>query len=528
MAAYYVSHQPRVYAVLSNDSDFLIYPVRFIPFDTLRAVAGGDVSAVVFEPLSTAAFLGLVPAQLPLLACLVGNDYTRAQLVAAGDFYALLSARSGVRALKAEASPHTIIRQAAGFIVRHIGQCVAPDRMIAVVLAQLLHRKHPSAQRRWRVLLAEALQKFEPVSRPPPALPPLAWEAAYASGALDCALMSALTTREFWCRIAPHCESDDVLYLLSRPIRLALYAHLLLGHASVTEFFQCGARFVQEVVAVPPPPLDGGPVSATHLVLGSCGASPGELAAAHALVAVWSPQRELVALALRYAVAANAAAEEAFLFEWEPLVLAAHAVCMEFAVAPPRATDDPSPVLGKKQLRLLLKIPLGRTVALAALYQSLLWHCLLAQQVCGGVNERGLHVERLVCGSQLNNLYHAFYRFIMEQRSQGDGPWCGRVSGRAFAAEFVRVQVLGRHPEALAWFEILFDFMSSGGLLDGARFRCHFPDDFPAAHRGASKKPQHHEQRKAPAVVDVSLAMMSTNSFAALRFAKGCGADDEN
>lgn len=61
--------------VLSNDSDFLIFPVPgLIPFETLHVSAGGVVSASLLSRDKLAAVLRMPTPQLATFACLAGND----------------------------------------------------------------------------------------------------------------------------------------------------------------------------------------------------------------------------------------------------------------------------------------------------------------------------------------------------------------------------------------------------------------------------------------------------------------------
>jgi hypothetical protein len=78
-------HDLGAFAVLSNDSDFLIFDVPgFVPFWSLAFSAlapAGDESAchaLVFRRKKVAAALGIAPHQLPLLAGLTGNDWMAA------------------------------------------------------------------------------------------------------------------------------------------------------------------------------------------------------------------------------------------------------------------------------------------------------------------------------------------------------------------------------------------------------------------------------------------------------------------
>jgi hypothetical protein len=170
-------------------------------------------------------------------------------------------------------------------------------------------------------------------------------------------------------------------------------------------------------------------------------------------------------------------------------VLMAHAVCMSCGVKgndnqhhhqhQHQPSDDSDiPELRRRQERLLVKIPLGRTVLLGAWYQSMLWHSNLCFQLCGLGSIR-MQLDHLFCGSELNSLYYRFYRHILTQRGALHGPWSERQSVRLFAESFVRDTLFASHTDARAMFDVLLSYCMgwAGGGLECV-FRNHFPDDF--------------------------------------------------
>eukprot|EP00282_Hemiselmis_andersenii_P031194 CAMPEP_0169458058 /NCGR_PEP_ID=MMETSP1042-20121227/17229_1 /TAXON_ID=464988 /ORGANISM="Hemiselmis andersenii, Strain CCMP1180" /LENGTH=251 /DNA_ID=CAMNT_0009570413 /DNA_START=123 /DNA_END=875 /DNA_ORIENTATION=- len=60
--------------VLSNDSDFVCMRVPLLPLNELR-LGHGAVELVRYAPEAVAGCLGVGEEQLPLLACMCGNDY---------------------------------------------------------------------------------------------------------------------------------------------------------------------------------------------------------------------------------------------------------------------------------------------------------------------------------------------------------------------------------------------------------------------------------------------------------------------
>ena len=70
------------FAVMSNDSDFLIFPElsRYIPFESLNYKANGKIECHMYTPKRTAECLGINLNLLPLFSCMIGNDYTTKQL----------------------------------------------------------------------------------------------------------------------------------------------------------------------------------------------------------------------------------------------------------------------------------------------------------------------------------------------------------------------------------------------------------------------------------------------------------------
>ena len=78
LARYYAQHSPNAFGILSNDSDFFILDVNFLPIDKFVALKNGDYRFVLFDRTITSDILRLKrPGHLPLLSCLVGNDYTK-------------------------------------------------------------------------------------------------------------------------------------------------------------------------------------------------------------------------------------------------------------------------------------------------------------------------------------------------------------------------------------------------------------------------------------------------------------------
>ncbi len=79
---------------------------------------------------------------------------------------------------------------------------------------------------------------------------------------------------------------------------------------------------------------------------------------------------------------------------------------------------------------MLAKIPLGRSIWLSSLYQSVVWQLNMCLQLCacGGVagsgagdTAAGIDASRLLCGTQLYALYQSFYRHVLLSRGALDG-----------------------------------------------------------------------------------------------------------
>jgi hypothetical protein len=102
------SKADRVFGVLSNDSDFYIYPVKYIPFEQLKIDSNGHAVATYYHYYQTTQALQIAPEALPIVrhtyphhhiflsacllmcsislvvcavvqqaACLMGNDQTK-------------------------------------------------------------------------------------------------------------------------------------------------------------------------------------------------------------------------------------------------------------------------------------------------------------------------------------------------------------------------------------------------------------------------------------------------------------------
>jgi hypothetical protein len=67
-------HSKECFAVMSSDSDFLIFPQlpRFIPFESLHYKVNGKTECHVYTPKRTANCLGINLNLLPLFSCMIG------------------------------------------------------------------------------------------------------------------------------------------------------------------------------------------------------------------------------------------------------------------------------------------------------------------------------------------------------------------------------------------------------------------------------------------------------------------------
>ena len=248
IASYVAKHGDRVFGVISNDSDFLILPVRMLPLVKMALHDGNDYRCTVFDNAHTASVLGLADVKLlPIFSCLVGNDYTKEELGRSPQYQDVLIARTGVQAQGSSRSIH-VIRCAVAFCNKFLLEA-SDDQLVATAEAHLLK----TCRNREAIVEAmnEALRIIHGVGGDCEAVwatLPTAFRQAYEACRVDNALWSVVYARAFWSRIA--CSGEFELNPLTRPLRMRLYGLLLGGGgAGVTEYFQQGNHFVYEKVA---------------------------------------------------------------------------------------------------------------------------------------------------------------------------------------------------------------------------------------------------------------------------------------
>ena len=244
----------------------------------------------------------------------------------------------------------------------------------------------------------------------------------------------------------------------------------------VTEYVQRGVRYVAEKVVLIKVGVtleqiwscsaneERFHMCVSHLVL--CGDERG-LELLHL-----QPGSRLPLVALRFLLLRNEHLEEPFLFPWEGFVLLAHLVQrslnVDITLDP---SDDEEDQVSKKMHYLLLKVPVARTVAVSAAFQTVLLHVFFSLQISNAAQ-----AERIRCfeGGDFNLLYHSFYRHVLISRNKESGqPWSDRRGAFALAEEFVD-QLFAQHADALALFNRLKGIIFAGT----ESFKHHFPDEF--------------------------------------------------
>jgi hypothetical protein len=172
---------------------------------------------------------------------------------------------------------------------------------------------------------------------------------------------------------------------ITRALRLRLFGFLLQEKdLSVTEYFQQAQHFVFENVlseacgdSLFRRIWDGEEMrdeaARAEAVLGAV-VWPGEEACVADVMALDARQR-LGVVTLRYLMRQNHEAEEPFLFVWEPMVVLLHLLSKHFGCDLFGDDEDGGAPRGstRKVRALLLKVPVSRTISVAAAFQVNHW-----------------------------------------------------------------------------------------------------------------------------------------------------------
>lgn len=480
IASYFRQNQPNAFGVLSNDSDFFIFNVTFFPIDKFVLLQNGDYRFSMFENQETARLLGVDPALLPIVSCLIGNDYTRDHLASSVRYRDLLFTHGRTQV----SDKKRTIRSAAAFCSAFLKPGDHAHNM-QVIAEKLL--KNCSNQKRIVKAFNEALKiiyldEMDGQLEGGTNNIPDDFVLLYEKCLIDNSLLGIRETNAFWNRVV--CLGDMDVTPITRPIRRVLYG-MLSNQELVTEYFQEGVRFLSEKV----------PVEKSLLSLGDLWALPLEERLLHCVEKMvlsgrddldvvselcgLDPRIRLAAISLRYMMHQNESMEEPFLFPWEGSVLLAHLVASHQGLdLKSNGQEPPQKKVSKKMHYLLLKVPVSRTVSVSSVFQSVLLNVLFALQASNAVVG-----ENVLCfnGSDFNHIYHLFYRHVLLRRNeQSERPWSDRMGAKALAEEFVDT-IFAEHEGA----RHLFKKLQRPVLSGMESFRKHFPDEFKLVKKAA-------------------------------------------
>lgn len=483
--------------VISNDSDFFVYDVRFVPLDGFRVIRYGgqvDIAMNVYENAATAASLGLKQKHLPVFSCLAGNDYSKSFVSLHFD---RMISKAGVRGKR---SAHQVIESAVVLCSRLEHEDDWP-LMLKQVLRFTDHEI--SLFRESLRVLQEGCVSIDdglPAEGPYKAFPPLMLQ-AFLKCQVDSVVVGAIVHGEWWGRVTHLGDYPDV-YLIARPLRKRLYR--LLGLPRVCEYFQLGSKFVQDVVCIVPEAgtekaeasssVIASPPGLSHfwdpllssaadhasrfdsVVQGLFCLSPADVAALKTF-----PKEEVLGLlSLKLLMQANES--RGFLFQWEPFVLMAHfSLCVHdgsFISLMKKGAHARSAVSDKPKLRrLLIRIPALRTLTVSSTYQVMLLHVWQILQVCNATECVGGAFSVNFRGERWNDLYHKFYEHVLSRKYGTRGPWIDRPNSMVLANDFC-LQILHDGPEKETFVRVR-DFVFGASLHERYKnFRRHFPDEF--------------------------------------------------
>ena len=476
IARYYLQHE-NVYGVLSNDSDFLIYNLRFIPLKKFSMEKGGDFKMTVYDNEISAKCLGIKPSQLPVFSCLVGNDYTLADLQASCYYYKTLLQRGGIAG---KLGPQTIIKNAASFCRKYLLQ--ENEDELEVIKANFLHGGITNGAKIIKSFkYSIKTLKGKAAEQKCPAELPKGFVDRYEACGIDNSLMNVAKYAEIWLRVLQVGDMEE-MYYITRPIRQSLYG--LLGQDQVTEYFQYGARFVQEKVDVG--------VCEEGLDQFWDGSLSEEEKHEKCVRMILADHLEKVQsvngngavmlgrMALAYLIFENGRSEQAFLYEWEPCILMCHVVCLEkkidvFEVAKKARSSEDESKISHKLKRLMAKIPTTRSISLSSCYQTVLWHMLLSLQTCNCLSSSESEIYNSFDSRQFSSLYELCYRSVVLRRNTTGGPWRARISVAEALSEFVAHELFADHENAL----FMYTSMAEGWKELGQQaYKDHFPDDY--------------------------------------------------
>jgi hypothetical protein len=391
IASYYTRNKERVLGVVSGDSDFFIFPVALLPLHKL-VCTGDDYRFDLFENEETAHAIGLKSVSLlPLFSCLVGNDYTREELSRFPNFKDLLQAK-----VRVTGPTSSTIRNVAAFCNTHLLEGRDEEEQLAIVDRHLLIncRNKEAIIGAFRSALRiihgqndEDKRNEEEVW----AALPRQFRAEFECAKLDNSLLGIVWKRTFWSRLSFY-SAELELNPITRAMRLRLFGFLLQEKSvSVTEYFQQAQHFVFENVLSEScgdslfrriwEGVELRDESARIEAVLSAIVWPGEEARIADVMALDARQR-LGVVTLRYLMRQNHETEEPFLFVWEPMVVLLHLLAKHFGCDLFGEDEEEGAPRGssRKVRALLLKVPVSRTISVAAAFQVKATHFFFFSQ----------------------------------------------------------------------------------------------------------------------------------------------------
>ena len=514
IARYFADNQPSVVGILSNDSDFFVFKdVVFFPIDKWVWLPNGDARCIMWRNEDVARALHVNPNHLSILSCLIGNDYTREMLLKSTVYRQAVLAKSGIR----PAESRRMLRSCVAFCNKFLGENV--EKNLEIIGSELLK----SCLHRSKILLAfrEAIKiiHLEHEAIFPVGLS-VEFQTSYQSCRVDNSLLCIYEAGSFWNRVTLLGDLD--INVIVEPLKTALFSFMTRSDTLI-EYLQQGGRFFRERKG-DLQRIDWLQLSdfwgkdarylekETRLI--QCAREiilvGDETAAVDLCQQSDSSGFRLAWLSLRYLMVQNEKSdEEPFLFPWEGFVLLAHLVAKHLGIVIEENLEgleqEQEKLMTKKVSRLLLQIPVARTISVSAAYQTVLLHSFFALQACNCSDRESIHCFEF---SEFNQLYHLFYRHVLLARHQNPSqPWNERVGSLILAEEFVQ-RLFKDHAKALDLFMRLKEI-----ILEGmGNFMGHFPDEFRIRKQPVVLNSPEFEQ----AVKKASKRKPNTNPFSLL------------
>jgi hypothetical protein len=520
ICVYNLEHREHVFGVLSNDSDFLVLDVTFLPISKFCKKRNGDFRFAYFERMQTAKILGLKnPNHFFIFSCLCGNDYTKLELLKFQNYKKIL-AKLGNQADRN--SQFKLIRNVVRFCNDFLGQESNVPAMLGV-LDDMVFKNYVQKSQILKIFLSslKIIMLNDAGSETFLQFPPLFQEAFYR-GKIDNSLLDFSENLTFWSRI---CRSGQVeIFTHTQKIRQCIFSRLTTtADAVIIEYFQANCTYYESrsnFQRLPGQDLAAfwkDDSSYRHNFM-KClegvlkekdddeeGKEGSDLAGIFEL----DPKIRLSIVALKFLLHQNCQNnEDPILFSWEFFILLAYIVSRKLQVPVRMAEEgEKSEAFSKKISLLLKKIP-KRSVFLGCFFQRVVlnWAFLFQISNC-------FDAENLLCfnESDFHEIYHLIYSRILLQRSSSSEPWQDRLSSESLAGECVE-KLLENNAEAKQLFGELKEM-----LFKEQEFKSHFPDEFEKVKNSATKK-----QKKEARVFEKAMKQVDDNNqFDLLRFIPG-------